>query len=227
LLEREGDGFAEGGFVVHHEDVADGQIGGRRGGRGSGGRLTGGREVNVKRRAGAGRGVDREGAAVLMDDGVGDREAEAHAFLHAAAFGRKVGVENFRDDVEGDAVAGVGEREVQVFAGRERGDGGRGEDEIFRAEAHDAAGGHGFAGVEHEIVQDAFDLGGVDLGPPEVGRDGDSERTLEPLRASVTAWSRSGARSVGRRTAASPWAKVMSCCVSIFAAAAAVFTASR
>jgi len=99
LFEAAAHDVAEVVFVVHHEDSATLGPGGRGNGEGQRGRRFACRgQVDVESGAHADTGERHEGAAMLLDDGVADREPEPHALLCAATFRGKIGIEDFRHD---------------------------------------------------------------------------------------------------------------------------------
>src|SRR5688572_25548628 len=62
-------------------------------------RIGGDRELDDHRRAGAWHAVDREPAAVKLDDGLGEGQAQAHALI-AGIVGGALAVERSNDEVE-------------------------------------------------------------------------------------------------------------------------------
>ncbi len=105
--------------------------------------------------AGAGFGGDFDLAAVVLDDALGDEEAEAGAF----GFGGVVGLEETGNLVGRDAVAGVeeGDREPAVVDGK--------------GDFEGTAVGHGFGGVFDEVEINLLDLKRIELEGGKVGGD--------------------------------------------------------
>ena len=77
------------------------------------------REPQRERRAAADFAFDGDRAVELLDDALGDRQAEAEA----AALGRDEVVEDRRQPLGRDARAGVGDADLDVVAGARRRDG--------------------------------------------------------------------------------------------------------
>ena len=115
-------------------------------------RLVRTRQIDLKRRALAGRRFDADEAAALPDDAVDGGQTQPRAL--ARFFGGEEGLEQARAHLVSHAAAGVGDREHHVVVRRKLGaDGRRGGAQLdaLGAQKQRAAGGHGVARIDHEV----------------------------------------------------------------------------
>lgn len=151
------------GFVVHNENALTLAFGvgvgaGRFFGKFGPG-VGGDGEVDEEGGPSSGRGANGDVAAVFTEDGVGGGKPESAAPI----FGGVVGFKDAGGHVGSDAAALVADFEAEVVAGGEVEGGagveaGAGEDKL-----DDPAFGHGFVGVDDQVLEGLADLAGVDM----------------------------------------------------------------
>ena len=101
--------------------------------------------------AGADRALDVNFAGVLLNDAVGDREAESGAAPVArsgSGLGGEEGIVDALQVLGRDAGAGVGDQSLDMAVDQ-------------RGDAQAAAAGHGFLGVEQQVEKDLLQLAGI------------------------------------------------------------------
>src|SRR5690242_14149479 len=96
----------------------------------------------------AGNTGDADFAAVTANVGLADAEAQAGAF---PAFGGEEGFEDVRENVGGNALAGVGNGDFDALI----------ELHFFGGDGNGAAFGHGLSGVEQKVHQYLRELVGI------------------------------------------------------------------
>src|SRR5690606_31530869 len=148
--------FADLGVVIHEQDAAGAEA---QGGRGAGFGLHGffglGQE-DGEGGAFADAGVHAELSAVAADDGEHGGEAEAGAVF----LGGEEGGEDVFGDVGRDAGAVVGDLDLHVVAGGQRGDVAVAEADVDGAQPDEAGVGlgDGLDGVDDEVLENLHDL---------------------------------------------------------------------
>lgn len=109
-------------------------------------------------------GFNGENAFVAFDD----RECRGQAEASAAALGGEVRIENFRQQVGGNARAFVAHGNAHVIARGQGNFGAGNQGMIFGRDADGSALRHRLDGIENEIVNDLVNLAGIDFGRGEV-----------------------------------------------------------
>ena len=105
-------------------------------------------------------------AVVLLHDGIDRREAQARAGL----LGREVGVEDPGEILLLDALARVGDCNLDVIPLAQAGMTLAVMGIVAGHDPQRAAAGHGLDGIDHKVLHDPADLALVGVGRPEIGR---------------------------------------------------------
>src|SRR5947207_1142223 len=124
-------------------------------------------QIERENRACRGRILEHEQAAMFLDDGITDREAQSVA----SRLGREIRIEDFGAQLLGDARAAIGNRDLDVTAARQRRARVLYEYSVARANSNGASLRHGFSCVKHQRIDHLLDLARVDFRLPEIDRD--------------------------------------------------------
>ena len=190
FLQRAGRRREHAGIVLHDKDVDAAARGGGREEVVDRGRRDGGAGVAWKverhRGATARRGVDRDAAAMLADEGEDLAEAEARAL--ARFLGGEEGLEDALGDLGRHAAAVVGDAERDVLARLAAADRLRFQHGRARHDADRAAAVDRVARVDREVEDDVLELDAVGADAPAVGAvlrdqgDAVAQRPVEQVR---------------------------------------------